>query len=252
MNARPVSSLTPLLIAILAAPTPACIQAGDTDPMDVFDVDAPAIRWTPASLAFGELPGGAEATDVVTLTNMGTDVLTLSGTGLSDDSSADFLPGDVSAPIALAPGDVVQVQVSYLPTDEGGDEGWLQIDSDDPLHPLVEIPMSGSRTPIPVIALDPPQILFGETDEGETQTAESHICNDGDASLKLGQLAQSGADTFALVDDPSDILLEAGGCVPLSVTYTPTDSSPDLGEIEIPSNDPQEPAAYLLLFGRCS
>ncbi len=252
MNARPVSSPIPLLIALLVAPLPACIQAGDADPLDVFDVNEPAIRWTPSSLDFGELPEGDEASDTVTLTNLGTDDLTLDGADLSDDSSTDFHPGDSPVATRLAPGEVIQVHVSYLPSDEGEDEGWLLIDSDDPLHPQVEIPMTGRRTQVPEIALDPPQLLFGEIDVGQTGDAEADICNDGDASLTLGQLVLSGADTFALVDDPSDTLLSPGACVPLSVSFAPEDSSPDLGEIEIPSNDPQEPAAHLLLFGRCS
>ncbi|MDP7112580.1 MAG: choice-of-anchor D domain-containing protein [Myxococcota bacterium] len=252
MNARPVLPLQLLLIAVSTAPLPACIEDGDGDPLDVFDLNESAIRWLPSSLDYGSLPGGASATDTLTITNIGLSNLVLSAADLDGESSADFAPLGDPAPITLPPGQVIQLEVAYTPSDEGEDSGWLLIESDDPINPLVEVPLSGRRTATPEAVVDPIQILFSDADEGEALSETAAICNDGDGELTLGQLTPTGSDAFALSDDPSGAILEPGDCAEIGVTYTPEDSSPDLGEIEIPSNDPQEPIAHLLLFGRCS
>ena len=188
----------------------------------------------------------------MTLTNIGLSDLTLAATGVEGDGSDDFAPDSDPAPAVLPPGQALTVEVTYTPSDEGEDSGWLWIESDDPINPEVEVPLSGRRAHAPAVVIDPVQIVFGDSDEGEEQEDVAEVCNDGDGELALGQLEEAGSEAFALTDDPSGAVLAPGECVPLGVTYTPEDGSPDLGEIEIPSNDPQEPIATLLLFGRCS
>jgi hypothetical protein len=151
MHARPVLPLLLLLIALITAPLSACIEDGDGDPLDVFDLNEPAIRWLPSSLDYGSLPEGASATDTVTITNIGLSNLVLSGTALDGESSADFAPLGDPAPITLPPGQAIRLEVAYSPSDEGEDSGRLQIESDDPINPLVEVPLSGRREVTPEI-----------------------------------------------------------------------------------------------------
>ncbi len=253
MARTPVRFPLVFTVLLLGVALSACIEAenGD-DPLSTSTVEGPALRWLPDALDWGTLATGEEAVQTVTLANVGTSDLTLAYAGLSVDSSFDFVPMGDPAPTVLPPSAVIPVEISYAPSDVGEDVGWLELQSDDPLHALVEVPLSGRRDSEPAIAIDPEQLVWGEIDEGTEDTDVATICNDGDATLALGQLTLTGSEAFTLTDDPSESLLEPGDCVDVGVTYAPFDSTPDVADIEFPSNDPQEPAARLLLLGRCS
>jgi len=219
--------------------------------IDVVDGPIPAIAWSPNALEFGEVPSGGESTLSVTVSSVGTADLEIAAVDLDGTTAPEFTLTLDPAPLSLAPGYTTQVDVTFAPTEEGLAEGLLLIESNDPDVPLVEIPLSGELLPSPDIELVPTQLLFGDVEVGNAVSMNAEIWNLGDADLELGTLALVGSTTeFALHTDPSGVVLVPGDYAMVTVSYTPDDMNADVAEVEIPSNDPDENPAYLLLAGQ--
>ena len=218
--------------------------------LDVVEGPVPAISWSPSQLDFGAVPSGGAVSLMVTVTSVGTADLMLDAVELDAVTSPEYEITLDPAPLALAPANSTQIEVTYAPDDEGIDDGVLLLTCNDPDVPLVEIPMIGELLPAPDIELVPTELLFGDVEMGTMVTMEAEIWSLGDADLELGTLALSGSTEFELHTDPSGVVLAPGEYVTVTVSYAPVDMTADSGEIEIPSNDPDENPAYLTLAGQ--
>lgn len=116
----------------------------------------PQLTITPSDVDFGTVAANATATEMVTLTNTGQALLTVSDLSVSDNV---FGWEGVSAPLELDVGESADVTVTFSPTAEGVYTGSLDVESDDPdgvksalLHGEV-----GSQ-PIAVCSVDPATI----------------------------------------------------------------------------------------------
>jgi hypothetical protein len=218
--------------------------------LDVVEGPVPAIAWSPSSLTWGAVPSGGEVSMLVTITSVGTGDLEVSDVSLDGATSVEFTLLSHPAPITMPPSTSDVIEVLYAPQDETPDTGTLLISCNDPDIPLVEIPLSGELLPAPDIELVPTQLLFGQVEIGQSVTMDAEIWSLGDATLELGTLLLDAGPEFTLDVDASGAVLLTGEYTTVTVTYTPTDTSPDNGQIEIPSNDPDENPAYLTLAGQ--
>jgi len=218
--------------------------------LDVVEGPVPAIAWSPSSLAWGTVPSGGAVTQSVTITSVGTGDLEVSAITLDPATSGDFTLAVNPAPVTLPPSYTDLIDVIYAPSDDGADSGTLLVESNDPDIPVVEIPLSGELLPAPDIELVPTQLLFGQVEIGATVTMDAEIWSLGDADLELGQLLLDASPEFTIDVDASFAYLAPGEFTTVTVSYTPADMIPDSGQIEIPSNDPDENPAYLLLAGQ--
>ena len=217
--------------------------------VDVLDAPVPAIAWSPTTLGFGQVVSGAEVAMSVTVSSVGTADLALSSVDLDPSSSFDFHIEVDPAPVSLPPSHTTQIDVVYAPSDDGIDSGELVLQCNDPDTPEVRIALAGELLPAPDIDLIPSQLVFGTVEIGQSVTMDAEVWSVGDADLELGALIQTGSSEFELVSNPSHEVLAVGESAVLTVTYTPADMIPDGGQIEIPSNDPDEPVVTLLLDG---
>ncbi len=213
--------------------------------VDVVPEPVPAIAWSPSSLDYGAVPTGGTSVMTVTLTSVGTGDLEVSGVALSVGTSPDFSIQNNPAPIVLPPSSSATVDVAYTPSDDAPDAGVLVVISNDPDTPEIQIPLTGELLPAPDIDLVPTALLFGTLAAGDSETMSADIWNLGVADLELGTLIQIGSSEFVMLNDPSGMVLAPGEYTTLSVQYTQSDNMADNGQIEIPSNDPDEPIVYL-------
>jgi hypothetical protein len=100
----------------------------------------PQLDFGPDSLIFGRCALGVATTRRLVLASTGTDSLRLSALNLG--------PGVFGAlagplPVRLAAGDSLVVRVSFAPSASGDYAGQLQVVSDDPLRPQIEIALRG-------------------------------------------------------------------------------------------------------------
>jgi hypothetical protein len=102
-------------------------------------LESEGVVATPESLTFGDVPVGCSSTQVLTLENRGlvdVTVLQLAYTAATDELTFD--PNEAAngaVPFVIPAGESRQVSVAYQPADEVADEGFLEILTDDPLHP---------------------------------------------------------------------------------------------------------------------
>ncbi|MCK6526059.1 choice-of-anchor D domain-containing protein [Myxococcota bacterium] len=207
----------------------------------------PAIQVEPLSLAWGAVPTGAAQPRTVLIRSVGTADLDLSSVSLSPGTSFDFsLSGD-PAPVLLEPGAETVAEVVYAPTDDTDDVGSLLVESDDPDSPLVEVPLSGSRTVTPDIEVDPTLLDFGVLALGAAATRSAEIRNAGGADLTLGSLSLSGATApgFAITADPGGSVLAPGESAQVEVTLVLAQTGASTGQVVIPSDDPDEDPVYI-------
>lgn len=253
-------TLTVSLLAVDEGPAEDAIRIVSDDaerpqldvPVQVEDVTVdpvPDLEWDPPSLDWGEVPMGAVEALTVTLSSVGTGDLAIQGIDLSEESSADFSLVPTEPPAALAPGETFAVDLEYSPSDDEPDTGALVILSDDPDTPEATIPLSGGLLPQPDIELSPAELDFGAMDVGQTATLTAVVHNLGQLDLTLGVLSMGGSGDFSLILDPSSTVVAPGDITWVEVQWSPTVAGQAAGEVEIPSDDPDEPIAVLILSG---
>jgi ELWxxDGT repeat protein len=92
-----------------------------------------------SSLDFGTVIVGNDSTQTITLRNAGNGALDISGVILFGTGfTTNFLPG------SLAPGDTLEVSVTYAPTSQGMNTGTLTFNSNDTGEPAFTLNLSGA------------------------------------------------------------------------------------------------------------
>jgi subtilisin-like proprotein convertase family protein len=116
------------------------------------------ITASASSLEFGVLgvDDGPTARQAVTITNDGNANLTISSVSVAGLDPGDFAKTADSSETTLAPTQSRLVSLEYDPTTEGPHTALLEIASDDPADPLLQIPLRGRGT-------RPPALLQGAT-----------------------------------------------------------------------------------------
>ena len=137
----------------------------------------PDIAISTSALEFGEVFIGFPETQVFSVTNEGSD--TLSVTGIASDNAL-FVPD--SSPFSLVPGQAQDVEVLFSPTAEVEETGTLTIASDDPDEATVALNVSGTGLLPPNIEPSPDSFVE-YLESGETSSQELTITNTGDSVL---------------------------------------------------------------------
>lgn len=109
---------------------------------------APAIAVDPSSYNFGSLYVGCIGEVPLTISNLGNAPLLVSGvtytTAAPDELSVSFDEAAGPLPWTIAPEASVLVYVDYTALDAAGDEGYVTVASNDPVHPEVQAHQAGT------------------------------------------------------------------------------------------------------------
>ncbi|WP_143308264.1 choice-of-anchor D domain-containing protein, partial [Candidatus Entotheonella palauensis] len=193
------------------------------------------IEVTPEALEFGAVLLGDNAELVLTITNPGRSVLIVSDVRVSEGINAGFVLSEPFAgPVEVAPGDGFTVSLTFTPEAEGDVSGTVEILSNAANEPVVERPLRGTGTPIPVpvATVTPEQIDFGNVDVGDQVTAEIDIENTDDANLTVEEVRiTQGADSgFGVTDAPGEpTVLAPGEVLTVTAVFAPVASGPVTG-----------------------
>jgi len=162
----------------------------------------PDIESIPADLTFPTTFIGFTSELPVTIRNVGTDVLTLSGHAISGDYAVTGL----TTPLTLQVGEEVPLTVTFAPTMAGVRAGSLDISSDDPDEPVLSVPLSGMGLVPPEMNVDPPAIITALA-PGGSRTKTLTISNDGGSDLvwTSGLLGISGGGPGVLGSGGPDL-----------------------------------------------
>jgi hypothetical protein len=197
---------------------------------------APEIDVAPAAVDFGNVRVGQSPSMMVTIRNVGSLTLNVSGIALGGAAPEIALSGVPALPAALPPGGSIAVTVAYAPLAAGSDADTLTITSDDADEPAVLVGVMGTGVE-PVLSVTPAARDFGDVTIGFTASLGLTLRNTGTADLTITSVALGpGTSAEFSVGAPGSTLLAPGASTSVTVTYTPADTGDDTGSVEVASD----------------
>jgi hypothetical protein len=107
---------------------------------------APVIQVVPSSVSFPNTPVMNASNLTIQIRNVGglTSTLTIFSETISGPNPGDFHANPPLPPFNIPGGLTQTVNLSFTPTAPGLRQGVLQIQSNDPMQPMFQVPLSGS------------------------------------------------------------------------------------------------------------
>ena len=197
----------------------------------------PAVSLSIADLTFGNQGVGTISTaQIVTLTNTGASLLTITSIAVSVDFA------QTNDCVTLAASASCTVNVTFTPTVTGLLSGDLTIASDDPSGPKL-VALSGTGIAA-AVSLTSTSLTFVAQLVGTTRDSQIvTLTNTGSTSLNFSSIVASG--DFAQTNDCGASVAAAESCT-ITVSFTPTGDGIRNGEVILSSNDPNSPQSILL------
>lgn len=213
------------------------------------------IHVTPDALDFGVPAPGSPTTRVVTISNEGGKPLTVENLEITADSDPvyDYLTDSVQLPVELGPNDFLTVQVILDAPDALVYTGTLLVhstDADEPEVPVELLSAEPGPDPIPDIAVDPSALHFGDVQRLTCKPLPLTVSNVGTGNLNV-----SGIDINILgfVNDytasPQSFTVVPAGSETVTVEFCPQQTGPQIGQLTIHSDDPDEPDVTVNITG---
>ena len=182
---------------------------------------------------------GGRSVEVVVIENDGQADLRILGLSRPD---APFDMGPVGS-VLVPPGQVVEFEVEFNPTTAGSFSSKVQIESDDPVNPVVEVGLQGVGVG-PLLEVTPDEVDFGVLYVGCDEVRQILVKNAGSASLSVtgfdygANSEELSFDAFEDVNGPLPWDLVPGSELEVWVDYAPLDEGQDLATLTVESTDP--------------
>jgi Abnormal spindle-like microcephaly-assoc'd, ASPM-SPD-2-Hydin len=193
-----------------------------------------AIEISPSSVSFGSVAMGQSATKTVTLTNTGTEALSVSGISVA---GTGFTASGPHLPISLAAGQSTSISTVFKPTAGKADTGTITITSNAAGSPsLVTLSGTGTTgTTAAALTVTPTTIAFGSVAVGSEQTQTVHVENTGNETATISKLTISGTGV-SVSGITAPATLAAGQTANLTVAYKPVAAGTLTASLAIASN----------------
>jgi len=209
----------------------------------------PEIDPDPLTINFGTLDVGNTSTKTLTINNTGIGTLQINYVDLVNHISEYSITATYSGPIL--PGGKEEIEIQYSPMGTINNADQVEISSNDPNNPLATIDLIGSSG-IPDIELTPVIVDFGITSANSISTESFEIKNVGTGELTFQSISLVNNSSSFTILPPTFSSLAPGDYGVIDIEYAPIQYSPlESDSIEINSNDPDEPQAYVDLVGEC-
>jgi hypothetical protein len=213
---------------------------------------APRVCVEPKMIDFGNVITGNPVVEKFSLTNCGDLELDINDVLINAGSSPYFsLPQVFPQNTLLNPGDLVEVEVQFLPLEAGLVSGHVDIFTNDPSSDPAtgktgSISLSGrSIESVCDMQVNPIAADFGRVEINQSTTIGLEITNAGNGACLLEDVAitqNSTANEFSLIDVPgANTTFEPNTSVNLTLGYAPTDSGTDVGILTLYGNDKASP-----------
>lgn len=201
---------------------------------------AGALSANPASVAFGNVVVGSNASQSFTLTNSGTASVTVSQVSISNGS---FSIVGLTLPTTVGIGQSVGVQLQFAPQVAGSLNATASITSNASSSPIV-VSLSGTGT-APAISLNPSSLNFGSVSTGGSSQQSVNVTNSGNAPLTITAANITGPG-FSVAGFSLPETIAPNQSTAFTVQFAPTSSGNASGSVSIVSNVPGSPAVLAL------
>jgi hypothetical protein len=209
-----------------------------------FSAGPPAISVSPSSLDFGSVKIGKKITKTLKITNISSRNLVITFSGLE---GTDFnIQG--SSSVIIKAKKSYSLKVLCTPTSGGLKTATLEIDSNDPDTPTLEISLTATLpATTPDISVAQTSIEFGSVKVGKKTTKTLKIANNGSGDLVITLSGLEGTE-FS-IQGSSSVTIKGKKSYSLKVLFTPTSAELKTATLEITSNDPDTPVLDRSLSG---
>jgi trimeric autotransporter adhesin len=202
-----------------------------------------SISLSTTSLLFGnQVVGTRSASQTVTIANVGTTTLTITGIAWSPNFSDSNNCGG-----SLAPGRTCRVNVAFVPTTTGVLTGTLTITDSDVTSPQI-VTLTGTGVQA-AVSLTPTSHNFGTQARRTTSAPFTFILsNPGTASLTINSINLGGANAsqFAIQSRTCTSTLAAGSSCNINVVFSPTNRATYNATLQVNDNAPGSPQTATL------
>lgn len=204
----------------------------------------PIISVSSDAVAFGDVVMGTTASRSVSVSNIGTGPLAVTGVR----TFGPFFSATTSCSTSQAPGSSCEVVVSCKPDALGARDGDLYVDhSAEGGFKYVKLTCAGVPLPLPRIEVSATGLSFGNQSLGKTSASHSVVVR----NVGAAPLAITGIGTASPFDVSGGCpaSLEAGASCTARVSFTPSRPGLNRGILGIGSNDPNRPLVRVDLSG---
>jgi hypothetical protein len=204
----------------------------------------PRLALKPSSaIDFGEVKKGAQRLIPLVLMNQGGAALTVSSVQVVDASGAVTVQVPSATPFTLAPLEKVTLQLRVQGAEAGLVDARLQLGSDDPLTPDLELAVTGTITE-PRLGLTPQALDFGNVPVGWVLTEPVELRNTGYGKLTVKHitLVAGSSSLFTLTQLPAlPLSLEREGRTAVDVQFSAETAATFNGWLSVETDDPVNP-----------
>ena len=226
---RALSGAVALLVILV---TSGCV--GVTGKGTTPTVTGVSINISPSAVSFGSVAVGQSTTKTVTLTNNGTEMLTVSGISVA---GTGFTASGPHLPMSLSAGQSTSISAVFKPTVGAADTGTITITSNVASSPsLVALSGTGTTaTAAAALTATPSSIAFGSVAVGSVATQTIQLENTGNEAATISKLTISGTGV-SVSGMTTPATLAAGQTANLTVTYKPVAAGTLAASLSISSN----------------
>ena len=205
---------------------------------------ASAVSLSASNLTFGaQLVGTTSALQTVSLTNIATTTLNISGIAITGDFAQTN-----NCQSSVAPNTGCLVGVTFTPTASGTRTGTLSITDNAEGSPQTVSLTGQGTTPAPTVSLSSNALIFNSWPVGATSASLNvTVTNSGTQALTITSIAITGpnASDFAQTNNCPNSL-NAGTSCTINVTFKPTVAGSWTAALSITDNAPGSPQAVSL------
>jgi len=210
--------------------------------------NVPDISVTPLSYDFGNVEVKKSKTASFKVKNNGKTDLLISTSITGTDVSMFTITSGGGVSKTIKPGKTLTIKVSFKPTSAGSKSSTLEITSNDPDTPTIDIPLTATLpATTPDISVAQTSLDFGGIKVGKKVTKTLKITNNGTGDLVI---TLSGLEeTDFSIQGSSGVTIKGKKSYTLKVLFTPKLSGPKAATLKIDSNDPDTPILDIELHG---
>jgi uncharacterized repeat protein (TIGR03803 family) len=201
----------------------------------------PSVNFSPASANFGNQTAGTNGLTIITLTNTGIGVLTVSSIGITGPNSGEFSQTN-NCPTTLQPANSCGINVTFAPNVLGSASASLNITDNAPGSPQ-GVPLTG--TGMNGIVFSPSTMTFPSQYVGTAGLPQTvTLTNNGNTAIAIMNVTASPSD-FAPLSSCGNSLAPGAACS-VGVFFDPTASGTRNGVLTVTDNAFDGPQAVPL------
>jgi hypothetical protein len=225
-------------------PTMNPIQAANAGGSDAFLTKiGSGASLSKAKLTFPtQVVGTTSAPKTVTLTNLGSADLTVSGMSSTDPSE---FPPPQNACTSVPSGGSCNINVAFSPTASGTRAAKIKI-TDNELGSPQTITVTGTGT---YVKLSPARLNFGDHAVGTTTAAKTvTLTNVGTAEVHISSIATSGSDSqdFLVAPSTCGAMVAGGASCAINLRFKPTATGPRTATLDVADDGGGSPQTVTL------